>query len=512
VSDSKKPLFGTLFSKDTENNDKPVNDELLLQCLNDLVAIGIGVDKKVDFEIAKLKKMLKIGTSHTDISGQVQEITQAFFSFRENDQISPDAHWFKQLPATVLVDSFLEAELEDETRTKLTNYRSSLNSELLATAIIIDLISLLEPDSTISDNSSQVDNLLTPELIHQITSPMLTLVYQLDLGKQQVKMAAGLRARAETLNSYDELCLFLEDISQLILSSVSTATDQFENFLVNLKQRLDCVGDFISHNDHTSRAISACSDDLTKSMNEQVGELRSSVSEAKTLDEIQGYVATSLDTIVMGLDRFNRERKVLQSDAEKQVETLEHQLNSAQAEAENLRDNLQKQSKRAMTDSLTKLPNRHAYNERLHLEYNRWRRYKTPLTLVFCDLDYFKKVNDTYGHTVGDIALEQTAHILSNGLRDTDFVARYGGEEFVMLLPETTIKDAIRAMNKLRSTIQNNKLSASGKDVHLTMSFGVATFEQNDDFNHVFNRADTALYRAKSRGRNQVCAELKKKV
>ncbi|NNJ73098.1 MAG: GGDEF domain-containing protein, partial [Enterobacterales bacterium] len=134
------------------------------------------------------------------------------------------------------------------------------------------------------------------------------------------------------------------------------------------------------------------------------------------------------------------------------------------------------------------------------------------LSLVMSDLDNFKKINDTYGHTCGDYVLQQIADCISKQLRETDFVARFGGEEFVMLLPETNIKEAVIAMNKLRAYIQQLPLQFNGKTFNVNMSFGVATFEAKDDYNLVFNRADTALYRAKSRGRNQVCAELKKSV
>ncbi|MCP4414456.1 MAG: GGDEF domain-containing protein, partial [Gammaproteobacteria bacterium] len=174
-----------------------------------------------------------------------------------------------------------------------------------------------------------------------------------------------------------------------------------------------------------------------------------------------------------------------------------------------LKNNLQQQKLRELTDPLTKLPNRQAYNERLFVESNRFKRYQKPLSLILGDIDLFKKINDTHGHVFGDVALRETASILQNSIRATDFVARFGGEEFIIIMPETNMAAATKAVNKLRIAIQNNQITESITKINLTMSFGVAAFTEGDSSKSVLERADKALYRAKSKGRNQVCAQRK---
>ena len=163
----------------------------------------------------------------------------------------------------------------------------------------------------------------------------------------------------------------------------------------------------------------------------------------------------------------------------------------------------------ATTDALTRLLNRRAMLERLSAEVDRARRYKSQISLLMLDLDYFKKINDTHGHLVGDAILRQLASLLSSSMRTVDIVARYGGEEFVMILPETATDGATVFAERLRERIREHPFEVdANRTFHLTCSVGVATFPSprvtsTDD---LFARADEALYRAKSGGRNTVRA------
>jgi two-component system cell cycle response regulator len=162
----------------------------------------------------------------------------------------------------------------------------------------------------------------------------------------------------------------------------------------------------------------------------------------------------------------------------------------------------------ATTDPLTRVLNRRALLDRLTAEVDRARRFDSPLTLLLLDVDHFKLINDTAGHLAGDAVLSQLGALLEDAVRKVDVVARYGGEEFVVILPETAADGGIIFAERLRERIQTQSYDVgAGEPVHLTASIGVATFPSprvvtTEDF---FARADEALYRAKSGGRNQVC-------
>ena len=162
----------------------------------------------------------------------------------------------------------------------------------------------------------------------------------------------------------------------------------------------------------------------------------------------------------------------------------------------------------SMRDGLTRLYNRRTIQQRLSEEIKRAVRYRHPLSLALCDLDHFKRINDTYGHQVGDQALLAVAEALQNA-RAPDVVGRYGGEEFLILLPETDLDAACRAARRLLQTIsQNSILLPDGQPLRITGSLGVAALSELDEESPTPDRllrlADQRLYQAKAAGRNQV--------
>jgi diguanylate cyclase (GGDEF)-like protein len=155
-------------------------------------------------------------------------------------------------------------------------------------------------------------------------------------------------------------------------------------------------------------------------------------------------------------------------------------------------------------DELTQLANRRFFMETAELEIQRSHRYGRPLSILIADLDYFKQVNDTYGHISGGTVLETIGRILRTDIRETDMAARLGGEEFCILLPETDLTDAERTAEHIRTTVGSCNIEISGKSIHVTLSLGVAQLKNGETLQKLISRADQALYRAKSSGRNRV--------
>jgi diguanylate cyclase (GGDEF)-like protein len=136
-------------------------------------------------------------------------------------------------------------------------------------------------------------------------------------------------------------------------------------------------------------------------------------------------------------------------------------------------------------------------------------RYQRPLSLAIVDLDFFKKVNDTYGHATGDEVLKTISKIFQQSIRTTDLAARYGGEEFALMLPETTLHDAMNFAEKIRELVQEMQIETQAGTISATVSIGVATVPHPRIHSpkELIVAADKALYRAKKNGRNQVQAE-----
>jgi len=156
-------------------------------------------------------------------------------------------------------------------------------------------------------------------------------------------------------------------------------------------------------------------------------------------------------------------------------------------------------------DSMTQLYNHHHFRQLLQNELARAERYKRPLSLLFCDIDHFKAINDTFGHLAGDRVIKALATKLRMETRESDHAARYGGEEFAVILPETTIEDAKVIAERLRSEIESMDITYGGNSIFISLSFGIADLTDNKpaDIDELISRADKALYQAKEQGRNR---------
>jgi diguanylate cyclase (GGDEF)-like protein len=163
---------------------------------------------------------------------------------------------------------------------------------------------------------------------------------------------------------------------------------------------------------------------------------------------------------------------------------------------------------RAIKDGLTDLYNRTFFDKFLMKSINEAERYEKQLSLLMLDIDYFKRVNDKYGHQAGDMVLKSLAQILKKVFRESDVIARYGGEEFVIVLPLTAIDGALAAADKIMSLVRDNTVPYNNGDqaeeLKITISIGVAEWVRGDDRLRMIEKVDNALYKAKEAGRDRI--------
>lgn len=152
-------------------------------------------------------------------------------------------------------------------------------------------------------------------------------------------------------------------------------------------------------------------------------------------------------------------------------------------------------------DGLTQIYNRRKISEKLEEEFFRAQRYNTKFAVILMDIDWFKSVNDTYGHQMGDHVLFDLAQLMKENLRITEQIGRWGGEEFFAVLPNTSAEEGYLLAERIRLKIADYRFEV---DKHLTCSFGVTEYEENDGLEQIIKRADEALYRAKEH-RNSSC-------
>ncbi|MDO7907756.1 sensor domain-containing diguanylate cyclase [Paenibacillus sp. JX-17] len=185
------------------------------------------------------------------------------------------------------------------------------------------------------------------------------------------------------------------------------------------------------------------------------------------------------------------------NEANLRLEQIHREYEAKQQELTRMNEELEQL---ASTDPLTGLKNRRYFQKQLDLHIHAYQESGTPFSLLILDIDHFKKINDTYGHPVGDLILTHLAKLLQLNLEKDDAAARFGGEEFVIILPGTQEGQAVEAAEKIREAAE----SARWGDYRITISVGTAAVEDSDTGESLLHKADVALYASKTRGRNQV--------
>jgi diguanylate cyclase len=242
---------------------------------------------------------------------------------------------------------------------------------------------------------------------------------------------------------------------------------------------------------------------------------------AEKLQELANEMSTSVDVHRQELEQASQQ---LVADSQRSddavadlvvnvIGDIVHSNQNLKAQLDLAEERLQEQAleieshiSRSLTDPLTGLPNRREFNDRLEERMGAWTRRREVFSLVLLDVDYFKKLNDQYGHLTGDQVLAALGGALRGAIRREDAIARYGGEEFAILLPNTTAEQAAQVAQNVREAAAKSIVRHNQHSIAVTMSGGIAAIQPNERVESLIQRADAALYAAKAAGRN--CAFL----
>ncbi len=323
----------------------------------------------------------------------------------------------------------------------------------------------------------------------------------------------GLAELAKTLERCIDACVpaaswapLLEDVADAIARHVEDLQSQrreLEEFLEQVTRQLSELESWTTWQQDVSQDRRTDSLDLEDSVREQMTGLHREVEESPDLVSLKSKVQKRLDTVTQRLLTFRDSEERRHAESERRTNELRTEVAKLKGKTAELLEICADQESRLMIDSLTAVHSRYAYERRLQEEFQRWRRHAQPLTFSMWDIDFFKKINDSYGHDAGDRLLRGVADILGRRKRAEDFLARIGGEEFVLLLPMTKLDWALPMADKLRAAIETAAFRHQGKAVPVTISCGLTEFRDGDTPESVYERADRALYQAKEQGRNR---------
>ena len=247
--------------------------------------------------------------------------------------------------------------------------------------------------------------------------------------------------------------------------------------------------------------------DFAQKADDLLGNVKDTIE--KFLKETKEHVS-DMQVSLKNLDEKDKEN-LFYEDIAKLIlknKTLEHKARQTEKKIQEQARTIENLRARLRIDPLTDLFNRHALESDLRKELAKIKRYNYPISLIMCDIDHFKDINDTYGHQVGDKILKKLSKLWKLEIRETDSIYRYGGEEFLIIAPHTTKKEAIKLAERLRKTVKKYKFVIKPPEffVKLTVSFGVTDVKPGERVEQVLKRVDRALYSAKNAGRDNTLA------
>ncbi len=318
-------------------------------------------------------------------------------------------------------------------------------------------------------------------------------------------------AEFQNVHDFDSIQQLQDDFFSLIqqyIYNIASDKEKIASFVNEVVKRILQIEAGINQSfTHTRTAIQS-NEDFGTFLNREIGCLKTNLDVSEHLEDLKNQVSQTLSSIEIALKEKTSKDETVKNLSEKKhnefqtgFSKLKKELNQAIKHSRDLETKLNQ-------DPLTKAYNRRAYQKRITSEMERFLRYQTIFSILVLDIDFFKKVNDTYGHAIGDKCLQEITRRTAPLLRKNDMFARYGGEEFVIIMPETPAKGASIVAEKIRQTIEKIEFVYKKEVIKMTISIGVSQAMEGDKTHEtVFERTDAALYRAKNEGRNRVVTE-----
>jgi len=312
----------------------------------------------------------------------------------------------------------------------------------------------------------------------------------------------------------DKECYDLKNYTINLISLVAEYLDKSINIQSRLKNILE---EIVIRFDKTSMALNNILEENSNILKKDIEDDKKIATELVGVNQVvlnESSIEALKEIVLSKVERLSEEisKKIDHKSTalvhiEKEKESVNRELSEykkREQELIKLRKELEKYKVESVTDPLTGLFNRKFLVKKFEEEMERSKRYNSKFSVIFIDIDNFKRINDVYGHIVGDFVLKYLANIIKSELRKVDYAFRYGGEEMVVLLSETDLDGAMKFANRLLETVRNTIFRYKTEELKITVSMGVVEYKIGEPLDQIINRADAAMYRAKKEGKDRV--------
>ncbi|NNE64302.1 MAG: diguanylate cyclase [Gammaproteobacteria bacterium] len=500
-----KVIFQELEEKESEWKSI---DALLRKTISRLSIAGRGIDPKLDDQLKKIQKLSRERVDE-NLEAALQDLSQTVANLEDTpSDISEKA---TNEASTLLLALLQEIQFREEQRDELKSICDNLLNSLASGKNDADVKPQINKLSTlINQNFSETGTVAEPGpidqsstvTVHEVLTTLLEKLTVIQGGTESANLL-----QTEVLNHIDEdewpqtLDKIVDCISET-LGKLNKEKIELEEFIIRITQQLSKISEVIASDRENNLSDMEDRQSLQQLIQDSVKSIESDFDNASEIGQLKNIVAMTMQQIHSGIEDFVARSNQRQEAIDERNDHLVAQIATMNKKTQTLTRKLHENRKKLLYDALTGAGSRLSYDETLAQEMSRWNRYGTSFSYAILDIDFFKKINDNYGHNAGDKALRLIARMLMSEIRKADKIFRIGGEEFVLLLPDTPVDKAAALVNKLRDKIAQSPIHFNQKRVSITLSAGLTAPVENDNIESLYERADKALYKAKHSGRN----------
>ncbi len=481
---------------------KPDNIARLQKGILRLAFSFSGQNKQLDQQLDAVKSLVR---SHRPAEKKLQQhIDEILNTILSLDSLSEDHQYDDSTHNSITLELLERIKLPAGSEQTLSRIRDRLQDNLQQTELLTlvnEVANLL--NRVIADASST-------ESLSLLREPLLYLLHNLLLPTSLHEKQASLIRELERIRDSGSLQSSLDSFAELMnlfQLKLMSEVDDVGEYLHQLSTQFNLLSSSLGTQHKLQDEASDSTDALQSRFNTRLQSVQNDVETAVSLQSLQATMQVHISDIGELVARYAETEQLRHRQMQQHLDEMNTRITKMEEEAQDLRCNLIDERNRSYKDSLTGSNNRHAYDERITAEYQNWLRTQDPLSLIMIDLDFFKQINDSYGHIAGDKVLCNVSAMMRGQTRSKDFFARIGGEEFIIILPNARGLDAHRIAEKLRQLVSSSSFQYKDKPVPVSISCGVTEFRTGDSINDAYERADINLYRAKEEGRNRVCSD-----
>jgi len=519
ITELKRKLAVAISSRSALEDDLNHQTTLLTQFITKLSQIAKGTDIVLDNKLATLRSMLGKSASIVDIETLINETSTLLqkHSLQNEKNIRQMHDEFHSAGVALQKIHGLPNGLRRELRSlikessdikdAITQYVPALNQLIsfyqLALKTKTDtpasgLLNALHQPSVSPEKSDVSDN------HDEVVKRFSTFLNKLTVSAKYRKQVSQIKSELNQDIPNEKLLNNFLTVFDVISSDLKQERNTAKIFLSTLSDTLSTVQSAVKSTISSNQAGKKKNQELNEQLQQQIGDMAVDLNQASSLVDIKGDISAKLQQIAGTLESKTNFENQQQQLLEKQLSDMKSKVDKLEEQGKSFEKRIQEQQAKSMQDALTKLGNRAAFDDYFAKEIVRYHHKEFELALVVIDLDDFKRINDTYGHTAGDKTLQVIANTLRKHAENEAFCGRYGGEEFVLVFSGFTKEKLMKNLNVLRLKVARLPFKFKNNKVSITLSIGVSHIQADDNVHIAFERADMAMYQAKEKGKNTV--------